>query len=61
MLKPYVSTVYVSNNKSVTMQLRDYLRGQWVNINGMKARIVNVTKKQTVLYMLKDDMLAVWQ
>lgn len=59
--KLYVSTVYVDRNKSVAAQVRNYLRGQWVKINGMLARVVNVVDGQAVLWMQRDGMLAVWR
>lgn len=58
----YVQTVYVSNNRgdSIADQLRGYLRGQWVRVNGMTARIVNIVNGHAVLWMQRDKMIAVW-
>lgn len=58
--KLYVSTVYVDRNRSVASQVNGYLRGQWVKINGMLARVVNVANGKAVLWMQRDNMFAVW-
>lgn len=62
MQKLFVKTVYVNNDRgaSIYAQLTGYLRGQWVNVNGMLARIVNFVNGKAVLWMKKDDMIAVW-
>lgn len=60
MLKLFVRTVYVNSNTSVAAALAGYLRGQWVNVNGMKARIVNHTRNRVVLWMQDDKMIAVF-
>lgn len=57
----YVPTIYLDRNKSIASQLRGYLRGQWVKINGMLARVVNVTNGNAVLWMKNDNMVAVWR
>lgn len=57
----YVPTVYIDRNRPVTDQVRGYLRGQWVKVNGMLARVVNVTNNQAVLWMQQDNMFAVWK
>ena len=57
----FVQTVYLDRNQSIANQVRGYLRGQWVKINGMLARVVNVTDGQAVLYMQRDSMFAVWR
>lgn len=57
----YVPTIYLDRNKSIAKQLRGYLRGQWVKINGMVARVVNVTDGNAVLWMKNDNMVAVWR
>lgn len=58
--KLFVSTVYVDRNRSVASQVNGYLRGQWVKINGMLARVVNVANGKAVLWMQRDGMFAVW-
>lgn len=56
----YVNKIALNSNKPLMGQLRGFLRGQWVLINGMTARIVNVTEKNVVLWMHADKMMAVW-
>lgn len=56
----YVPMLAVSANAPLMNQVRGYLRGQWILINGMKARLVNVTEKNVVLWMKQDNMMAVW-
>ncbi len=57
----YVRMVSVDDNKSVSDQLKGYLRGQWVYIRGMRARIVNHIGNQVVLWMNNDKMIAVFR
>lgn len=57
----YVQMVAVRDNASVASQLNGYLRGQWVYINGMRARIVNHVGNQVVLWMNNDKMVAVFR
>lgn len=61
-MKLFVKTVYITNDNgnSVYAQLTGYLRGQWVNVNGMRARIVNFVNGRAVLWMQSDNMVAVW-
>jgi len=56
----FVNKVAVSSNESIANQLRGYLRGQWVLINGMTARVANHTGSFVALWMQEDKMLAVW-
>lgn len=56
----YVPTIYLDGNVSVAKQTKNLLRGQWVRINDMLARVVNVTEKNAVLWMQSDKMVAVW-
>lgn len=57
----FVPTIYLDRNVSIVKQLAGHIRGQWVKINGMLARIVNVTKDHVVLWMKSDNMVAVWK
>jgi hypothetical protein len=57
----FTKTVAVSSNGSVAKQLNGLLRGQWVLINGMMARIVNVTDNAAVLWMHADKMPSIWR
>lgn len=57
----YVKTVGVQSDRSIASQLAGYLKGQWVYVNGMMARIVNHTGSQVVLWMKGDKMLAVFK
>jgi hypothetical protein len=59
-MKLFVKTVIVDNHSSIVSQLSKYLRGQWVMVRGMMARIVNVVNGRAVLWMLKDKMVAVF-
>lgn len=53
--------VYVASpDNRFANQLRGYLRGQWVNVNGMTGRIVNHTVDRVVI-MLVDGMFAVYR
>lgn len=58
----FVKTVYVNRDKSasVAKALKGYLRGQWVEVDGLRARVVNHTGKNVVLWMMADKMVAVW-
>lgn len=60
MRKLYVATVYLDRNRSIANQVDGYLRGQWVKLNGMLARVVNVVNGKAVLWMQRDGMFAVW-
>jgi hypothetical protein len=60
MRKLYVKTVYIDRNRPIASQVENYLRGQWVKINGMLARVVNVANGKAVLWMQRDNMFAVW-
>lgn len=52
----YFPKVYVqSDNNRFANALRGYLRGQWVNVNGMTGRIVNHTV-DCVVVMLVDRL-----
>lgn len=59
--KLFVHTVYVKRELSMVDQLRGLLRGNWVRVNGMKARLVSVNDKNVVLWMKSDQMLAVFR
>lgn len=61
MRKLYVQTVFLDRNRSIAAQVRGFLRGQWVKINGMLARVVNVANGNAVLWMQRDGMFAVWR
>lgn len=56
----FVKTVVVSSARSLVAQLKGLLRGQWVLVNGMKARVVNFACGRVVLWMQKDKMCAVF-
>lgn len=56
----FVKTVGVRDDRSIADQLRGYLRGQWVMVRGMRARIVNVVGSTVVLWMKDDKMMAVF-
>jgi len=56
----YVSMVGVYDDVSASAQLKGYLRGQWVYIRGMRARIVNFVNGRVVLWMKNDKMIAVF-
>ena len=58
--KLFVATVIVDRHTTTAMQLKDYLRGQWVMVRGMMARIVNIVNGVAVLWMKKDKMIAVF-
>ncbi len=56
----YVRKVYLSHPENrYASALAGYLRGQWVNINGMTGRIVNHIGDRVVI-MLSDGMFAVY-
>ena len=55
-MKLFVKTVIVDAHSSVASQLRGYLRGQWVMVRGMMARIVNIVNGKVVLWMKKDNI-----
>lgn len=57
----FVQTVVLDSNKSVFNQTNKLLRGQWVFINGMLARVANTAGSVAVLMMQKDKMLAVFR
>lgn len=57
----FVPTVFLDRNRSIADQVRNALRGQWVKINGMMARVVNVTGDTAVLWMQNDKMFAIWR
>lgn len=59
-MKLFVTTVYVDDNAPIAAQLSSYLRGQWLMIRGMKARIVQIVNGRAVLWMNKDKMIAVF-
>lgn len=53
--------VYVASpDNRFAASLRGYLRGQWVNVNGMTGRIVNHIGDRVVI-MLCDGMFAVYR
>jgi hypothetical protein len=57
----FVPKVYVrDDNNRFADALRGYLRGQWVNVNGMTGRIVNHVGNAVVI-VLRDGMLAVYR
>lgn len=56
----FVKAVAVNSNQSVAAQLSRYIKGQWVIINGMMARIVQVVNGRAVLWMKSDKMVAVF-
>lgn len=58
--KLFVKTVWVKSDMSVARQLRGLLKGQWVNVNGMMARVVNNVGNAVVLWMKSDAMVAVF-
>ena len=45
----FVPTVTLSTNVSIASQLKGALRGQWVILNGFKARVANHVGKSVVL------------
>lgn len=51
----YVSKVYVQPDLPVLVQLNGAIRGQHVEVNGMRARVANVTDSVVVLAMRNDD------
>mgnify|MGYP003688760477 CR=1 FL=1 len=57
----FVKTVVLDSNKSVFQQTKNLLRGQWVFINGMMARVANNAGGVAVLMMHRDKMLAVFR
>lgn len=57
----FVATIVLNSNRMIADQLRGVLRGQWVLINGMMARIVNVTNTNVALWMHRDAMVAVFR
>ncbi len=57
----FIKTVYLNSNKSIFNQTRNLLRGQWVFINGMMARVVNNAGGVAVLMMQRDKMVAVFK
>lgn len=56
----FVKTVIVDSNAPVASSLSGYLRGQWVFVNGMMARIVNHTGSRVVLWIPKEKDFAVF-
>lgn len=58
----YFPKVYVRDTDANRFAdaLRGYLRGQWVNVNGMTGRIVNHVGDRVVI-MLVDGMFAVYR
>jgi len=57
----FIQTVWVDRNKTVHSQTKNLLRGQWVRVNGMQARVLNILNNRAVLWMQKDKMVAVFQ
>lgn len=57
----YVNKVYLQHPENrYAAALAGYLRGQWVNVNGMTGRIVNHTVDRVVI-LLSDGMFAVYR
>lgn len=59
-MKRFVKTIGVDTSKSVARQLFGFLRGQYVYVNGMMARVVNHTGNRVVLWLLRDKNFAVF-
>lgn len=54
-MKLFIAKIYVDSQKSIYKQLRNVLRGQWIFINGMTGRVVNITDGKVVISFNKTN------
>jgi hypothetical protein len=56
----YVKTISVDTNISVSAQLANRKRGQWVYVNGLTGRILNRVGSRVVIWLQKEKTAVVF-